>query len=224
MNNKADKFYKNKKYKKAFALFEKEAAAGDAHAQYSLGRMYAKGEGIEKDSREAMMWLRKAAEQGLSDAQTGIDEYLKGLWDKLPAVDALLKALADEESAAIFPPASDEDITECQMELKTKGFAPIPGEYLAFLRKCNGFIWGLTFYGTKPISNYNGNMYDDIVTANKDFIKYYDYFSHCLLIGESFSYKYVYDTEKEIFSTWMGGYWEDHASFEALFVEATSNN
>ncbi len=39
-------------------------------AQYVLGSAYAKGEGVTRDPREAMRWLRKAAEQGLAKAQS----------------------------------------------------------------------------------------------------------------------------------------------------------
>ena len=50
------------------ALVEK-AEKGDSTAQYFLGAMYAKGEGVPKDNAEAVKWFRKAAEQGHTDAQ-----------------------------------------------------------------------------------------------------------------------------------------------------------
>jgi hypothetical protein len=40
------------------------AEQGDAKAQYSLGAAYALGEGVAKDSAEAVKWYRKAADQG----------------------------------------------------------------------------------------------------------------------------------------------------------------
>lgn len=40
-----------------------------AYAQYFLGRMYANGQGVEKDTRRAAEWYRKSAEQGVADAQ-----------------------------------------------------------------------------------------------------------------------------------------------------------
>ena len=46
-----------------------QADAGDAEAQYSLGMMYAYGEGVPEDSLEAVKWYRKSAEQGNADAQ-----------------------------------------------------------------------------------------------------------------------------------------------------------
>lgn len=40
-----------------------------AYAQYFLGRMYERGEGVEKDAKVAAKWYRKAAEKGVNDAQ-----------------------------------------------------------------------------------------------------------------------------------------------------------
>ena len=39
------------------------AIQGDTTAQFNLGNMYYKGEGVPKDNREAVKWYRKAAEQ-----------------------------------------------------------------------------------------------------------------------------------------------------------------
>ena len=40
-----------------------------AYAQYFLGRMYERGEGVEKNAKTAAQWYRKAAEKGVNDAQ-----------------------------------------------------------------------------------------------------------------------------------------------------------
>lgn len=48
------------------------ATKGDTSAQYNLGSMYAKGEGIPQDDREAAKWLRLAAEQGHAQAQADL--------------------------------------------------------------------------------------------------------------------------------------------------------
>jgi len=50
-------------YKAALTEFQKAAEKGDARAQYSLGVMYLDGIGTQKDKKEAMRWLRKAANQ-----------------------------------------------------------------------------------------------------------------------------------------------------------------
>ena len=45
------------------------AEQGNAAAQFSLGLMYADGEGVPKDDAEAVRWYRLAAEQGQAAAQ-----------------------------------------------------------------------------------------------------------------------------------------------------------
>ncbi len=46
-----------------FARCRQAAEQGDAIAQYFLGQMYRKGEGIEKNPEQALNWYRKSAEQ-----------------------------------------------------------------------------------------------------------------------------------------------------------------
>ncbi len=41
-----------------------EARWGEPEAQYMVANMYEKGEGVEKDPKEAAMWYEKAADQG----------------------------------------------------------------------------------------------------------------------------------------------------------------
>ena len=45
------------------------ADQGDADAQFSLGVMYADGEGVPEDDTEAVRWFRLAADQGDTQAQ-----------------------------------------------------------------------------------------------------------------------------------------------------------
>ena len=46
-----------------------KAEQGDAIAQYNLGLMYYKGQGVLQDYKEAVKWYLKAAEQGHASAQ-----------------------------------------------------------------------------------------------------------------------------------------------------------
>ena len=56
-----------------------KAEAGDAIAQYNLGVMYNKGEGVEWNFKEAAKWYRKAAEQGNAIAQSNLGfKYERG--------------------------------------------------------------------------------------------------------------------------------------------------
>jgi TPR repeat protein len=65
--------------KKAMDYFQKAADQGEDNAQYSLGVMYANGEGVPKDYRKAVEWYQKAAEQGNVYAQHSLGGmYLNG--------------------------------------------------------------------------------------------------------------------------------------------------
>ena len=46
-----------------------KAEQGDADAQFRLGRLYGKGQGVPQSCTEAAKWYRKAAEQGHVEAQ-----------------------------------------------------------------------------------------------------------------------------------------------------------
>ena len=48
------------------------AEQGDAGAQNNLGVMYALGQGVPRDYREAVRWYRRAAEQGNANAQNSL--------------------------------------------------------------------------------------------------------------------------------------------------------
>ena len=51
---------------------KRKAEQGDAKAQFSLGAMYAKGQGVQQDFAQAKFWYEKAAEQGDVRAQCGL--------------------------------------------------------------------------------------------------------------------------------------------------------
>jgi TPR repeat protein len=48
------------------------AEAGAAESQYDLGMRYLKGDGLEKDPEKAAKWLKKAADQGHSQAKAAL--------------------------------------------------------------------------------------------------------------------------------------------------------
>lgn len=55
--------------------FEKAAEKGSPNAQFSLGIMYARGEGgLSQDLDKALIWLEKAAEQGHPKAKFFLDK------------------------------------------------------------------------------------------------------------------------------------------------------
>ncbi len=65
--------FKRKDYKTAYQLILPLAKKGFAKAQYSLGMMYEKGKGVNKDSEKAKKWFQFAANQGLAKAQKKIN-------------------------------------------------------------------------------------------------------------------------------------------------------
>ena len=56
-------------YKWTLKRHTKAAELGDAEAQYTLGYMYTKGQGVDQNYKEAIKWFTKAAEQGYAEAQ-----------------------------------------------------------------------------------------------------------------------------------------------------------
>ena len=65
-------------FKKAYSLWLPLAKQGNAKAQFHLGLMYYKGQGVPQDYKEAVKWYRLSAEQGLSTAQCGLGEMYYG--------------------------------------------------------------------------------------------------------------------------------------------------
>ena len=70
--------FKRKDYKTAYRLMLPLAKKGFAKAQYSLGMMYEKGKGVNKDSEKAKKWFQFAADQGLAKAQKKINQRHEG--------------------------------------------------------------------------------------------------------------------------------------------------
>jgi len=82
---------------------KKNAEAGDANAQFNLGKKYAKGEGVAKDNAEAVKWYRLAFEQGNANAQLNLGlmyQYGQGV-DKNDTEAVKLYRLAAEQGKAI---------------------------------------------------------------------------------------------------------------------------
>ena len=64
--------FMRKDYALAAQLFRPLAEQGNAKAQYNLGLMYDKGQGVPQDAQEAVKWYRKAAERGFAKAQVNL--------------------------------------------------------------------------------------------------------------------------------------------------------
>jgi TPR repeat protein len=64
--------YKTGDFKAAMQIYRTLADEGDAFAQFSMGYMYRRGEGVTRDDAEALKWYRKAAEKGYGPAQSNL--------------------------------------------------------------------------------------------------------------------------------------------------------
>ncbi len=62
--------YYRQDYETALREFKTVAAAGDQNAQYNVGLMYLKGQGVPEDPQEASRWFQRAAMQGQVEAQS----------------------------------------------------------------------------------------------------------------------------------------------------------
>ena len=64
---------------KGFKECSAMAKRGDAEAQFNLGNMYYKGQGVLQDYKQAVKWYRLAADQGNAAAQFNLGvSYYKG--------------------------------------------------------------------------------------------------------------------------------------------------
>ena len=61
--------YRQGDFAAAMRLLRPLADARDAKAEFHLGRMYALGQGVGQDPKQAVAWYRKAAERGDAEAE-----------------------------------------------------------------------------------------------------------------------------------------------------------
>jgi len=79
------------------AGLRKMAEAGSSKSQFELGVAYAQGNGVAKNEREAITWFRKAADQGLPEAQHNLgllcveDKKCKVLNERLAKIDQAIE-------------------------------------------------------------------------------------------------------------------------------------
>jgi hypothetical protein len=88
---KAKQLVKQGRDVKALPLYLQLAEQGNAEAQFHAGLIYANGQGVTKDDKQAADWFGKAAEQGHMEAQT-----------KLGFMYATGKGVAQNYSMAIY--------------------------------------------------------------------------------------------------------------------------
>ena len=64
--------YKKGDYKTASSIFKPLAERGDVGAQFTLGEMHSRGQGVPKNDADALKWYRMAADQGHAGAQNNV--------------------------------------------------------------------------------------------------------------------------------------------------------
>ena len=69
--------YAKGNYQTAFQEMKPLAEQGDADAQYKLGVLYDKGQGIAQNYTQALYWYNKAAEQGDASAQYNLAQMYR---------------------------------------------------------------------------------------------------------------------------------------------------
>jgi uncharacterized protein len=98
--------YNQGAYFTAFQDLMPFAVRGDAQAQFAVGEMLRSGDGTRKDREEAIIWTRRAAEQGHSAAQCNLGVSLFRGWGAPPdpqaAIDWWLRAALDGNAHAMF--------------------------------------------------------------------------------------------------------------------------
>jgi len=104
--NKGLEAYYSGDFKTALAEWTPLADKGDADAQYNLGQMHRRGEGVPKNDKTAVKWYTLAAEQGDVDAQYNLgDMYAHGrgvLENDKTAVKWFTKAAEQGDAKAQF--------------------------------------------------------------------------------------------------------------------------
>jgi TPR repeat protein len=105
------------------------AEQGDAYAQYNLGNMYMKGEGVPQDYAEAVKWYRLAAKQGYSSAQSNLgvaytngdgvlqDAVLAHMWYNISGANG--HALGSENRAKIEQRMTREQVADAQVRARS---------------------------------------------------------------------------------------------------------
>ena len=61
--------FDNQQYSRAYEIWLPLAEKDNAEAQYNIGLLYMKGNGVKKSERTALYWFTRAGEQGMADAQ-----------------------------------------------------------------------------------------------------------------------------------------------------------
>lgn len=95
-----DRAYDEKDFDGALAAYQTAADAGGAYGQFMLANMYLAGEGIKRDPRKYLQWMRQSAENGYPPANYLMGRaYLSA--DAAAAADYFETAAREEHGASM---------------------------------------------------------------------------------------------------------------------------
>lgn len=101
-----------------------------------------------------------------------------------------------------LPPAKDAQIDFVSAMLKNDGFAPVPQDYIDFLKLTNGICSGiLEFFGTEKIkrADYNYN-FPNLIDANEIFKKSENpLMKNSVLLGYNLLNAIIYDNDEKLY-------------------------
>ncbi len=121
----AEKAYKAGDYITAVTELRPLAEKGDERAQFSLGMMYAKGEGVTADMAEAYYWVSKA-EKGMrfETDKERVRASLKKIKSRItPEQLSLAEAKLSGNRPAPKVLSNDEEFELCMVDLEAKNFS-----------------------------------------------------------------------------------------------------
>lgn len=128
----AGKAYAAGRYEEAFRQFQELARQGDHDAQFNIGAMLYRGEGVAADPVEGYAWVALAAQEGTDEkknsARGKLLERLSGD-DKQKALARSAELLAEYGDAAIIEKISPVMLPNAECEFELKRQSPIIAHY-----------------------------------------------------------------------------------------------
>ena len=95
-------FYKKRNYDKAMNNFQIASNNNDNKAMLAIGIMYANGDGVKRDIKQAIKWYNKAAENGNSYAYSKLGNFYASKKDYKKAFKWFLKAAKIGDNKAAY--------------------------------------------------------------------------------------------------------------------------
>ena len=69
-------YHAERRYLKALGLWKRASTRANAEAQYRIGLLYVRGEGVLRSVPDAVVWYKRAAETGHAEAAYQLSSHL----------------------------------------------------------------------------------------------------------------------------------------------------